>query len=110
MKRCEIVALLDLSDDFVVQYNRISKLLAAVYDTMADCRDLGKGGNNAAYRIRQCIQNEGYRNCMVRHIDILIQNRFTFRLMDQMAVDADTLTETLCDNFLGLHVDQLILK
>ena len=110
VQRCQRDARLDCLDNFVGDQNRICEVLAAVYDTVTNCVDLGHVLDNAPLLVEQDINN--CLDCVGmsahRHVCLILLVRAA--LMGQLAVDADSLTETLCQNGLGIHVEQLILQ
>ena len=105
-------ALLESLHDLVCDEDGGSKLLTAVNDTVADSVNLLHGADNAVLGTGKLVNNRC--NCLgvSGHGKIFIENGLAAyqRTVLEVAVDADTLAETLSHYGLGLHIDQLVLQ
>ena len=110
VKRSKVAALFDALNNFVVDDNGGREFLAAVYDTMTYCTDLGEILNHAVLGI--C---EGCKHVLDCYF-VIRKRIFKNNLLAagggvlQTAVNADTLAKTYGQSLLGLGVDQLILQ
>ena len=110
MKRSQIVALLNGFDHFVGDDAGRSKLLTAMYHTMTNCIYLFQGRDCSGLLVGQSVQNHLDGLFVGGHGsfgDLFVTAGF---LVNQTAVDADTLAETFCQNILCIRVDELIFQ
>ena len=87
-----------------------SKFFSAVYDTVSDCIYFFQACDCTCFIIGQGIQNHLDGFFMCRHgsfCDFFVASCF---LVYQSSVDSDSLTETFCQNFFCIGVDQLIFQ
>ena len=111
MQRAQVEALADSSLDILVDNDRFGKLGAAVEHAVADCIDLIDRFDDAVFCAGQSVQNQLYSYGVVRHWglnNIVVFARY-FVGQDR-TVDADSLAETLGQDLLVLHINQLIFQ
>jgi hypothetical protein len=109
MQRSQGDALLDSSDDIIVNDAGIGELHTAVQNTVANSIDLINGLDHAVNGINQDVQDCGNSLGVAGHGDIL-NDLIVADLVGQTAVDIDTLTQALGGYITGLGVHQLILQ
>ena len=110
VQRCQIVALFYGLDYFVCDNYGRRKFFSAVYDTVSDCIYFFQACDCTCFIIGQGIQNHLDSFFMCRHgsfCDFFVASCF---LVYQSSVDSDSLTETFCQNFFCIGVDQLIFQ
>ena len=108
MERAEFLVLFADTNDFVVDQNGLFEIFRAVKDAMPDRIDLGKALNDAVLGRGQSGEDEAQRFGVRRHF-VFDRNLSVARLMGQERVfHRDAFANAFCENFLGLHLDQLI--
>ena len=110
VQRGKFIAVLDRLDRLVGDQAGSGELLAAVYDTVSNRADLRERADHALLRVGQGIDDCLQGFLVGRHRDGALLLLPAGRLVGQRAVDADSLTEALCKNLLGLGIDQLVLE
>ena len=111
VQRARVEALADSSLDILVDNDGFGKLGAAVEHAVADCIDLIDRFDDAVFCAGQSVQNQLYSYGVVRHWglnNIVVFARY-FVGQDR-TVDADSLAETLGQDLLVLHINQLIFQ
>ena len=100
MKRCKLVTCFDLTQYFLCNYNRRSKFLSTMYDTVSDCSDLCQILYHTCCLICQCVNYIRNRLFMCRHCFVLFDLLSALRLIGQTSVDSDSFAKSLCQNLL----------
>jgi len=105
-------ALAHCRHDGVVYAHGGGKFLAAVDQTMADCVYFLHGGHHTVFGAGELVDDCGNGLGVSGHGHVLIELGLAAHKGSvlQMAVDAYALAQTLGQNFLRFHVDELILE
>ena len=104
-------ALGDGGHDVLVDQHRVGKLLAAVDDAVTHGADLPHALDHAVLLAGQLIQHGGNGLGVGGHGHVLVEHGLAvLGLVGQVAVDADALAQTLGQELLALHVQQLVLQ
>jgi len=104
-------AVFDSLHNFVGDENGRSKGFTAVNNTVTDSVDFLHGSDNAVSFGSHLIEDSSDSFVMGGQIDVFIENGLAVQgSVLQMAADADTFAKTLCKNFFGSGIDELILQ
>ena len=111
MQRTQVEALADSSFNIVVDNDGFGELCAAVEYAVTDCIDFLNRSDNTVVFVGQGIQNQFYSYGMVWHWGFNNIVVFARNFVGQNGTfDADSLTQTFCQNVLVLHINQLIFQ
>ena len=107
----KVTAELELRQHLIGEQHRLREISAAVDDAVADGLDLVHGLHRAVFCAEQRVDDDLGGDGVVGHRDLFFIDRAGLEvLMLDLAVDPDTLAETLCtDNARG-RIKQLILE
>ena len=111
MQRPEVDVLFADFDNFVRNENARFEVFAAVKHSVAHCGNLFYVLDCAVFRIDQSFKNQLQRLFVRRHV--LFYDRFSAVggfLREDGSRESDAFANSLCQNFLVLHVDDLIFK
>ncbi len=110
VERCQGDTFLDALHDLSVDDDRLGEGFTAVHHTVADCVDFVHALDDAIVVVLQHSQHFLDGSLVIGHIDICVKHVLAGGGVLQVSVDADSLTKTLCQNDLGIGVEQLILQ
>ena len=111
VQRTQVEALADSSFNIVVDNDGFGELCAAVEYAVTDCVDFLNRSDNTVVFVGQGIQNQFYSYGMVWHWGFNNIVVFARNFVGQNGTfDADSLTQTFCQNVLVLHINQLIFQ
>ena len=77
--------------------------------SVAYCCDLGNVRDYAVIRVNECVEDHSYSNLVVRHGFCGNELILACGLVCELAVDADTLSVTLCEDCACIDVEKLEL-
>ncbi len=111
VQRSQVGALLELLQHLVGQNDALVELLTAVYDAVSYSTDLTERTDDTDIRIKQVPDDRLDGFVVVRHRNFFRALGSALRRMcDAGSLTADALTQSLCEDFLRIAVDQLILE
>jgi hypothetical protein len=112
VKRCESLALLELSENFVCHKDGLGEISAAVDNAVTDSLDLVHICDNADLLVGECVNYVLHSRGVILHRNFLNYLNVLEKLLvsDARALAADSFAYALSGYYLGLGVDELILK
>ncbi len=110
MKRTEVYALLYYCLNLIRYENRARELLSAMEHSMSYRSDFINRLNNTELLINKSCKHKLKRLCMSRNIDRYLIILLALRLKLKTAISADFLADTLCNNLLCIHINELEFK
>jgi hypothetical protein len=112
VKRCESLALLELSENVVCHKDRLGEISAAVDNAVTDSLDLVHICDNADLLVGECVNYVLHSRGVILHRSFLNYLNVLKELLvsDARALAADSFAYALSGHYLGLGVDELILK
>ena len=111
VQRSQRNASLDCLDNFIIDEDGISKVLAAVYDTMTNSINFGHGLDNAPLLVNQDVDDSADCIGMILHRNVCLVLFFLVRVgVGQTTINTNSLAQALSQNSLVVHVEELILQ
>ena len=105
-------ALLKSGHDVVVDLDGAGELLTAVHHAVTDSVDLLHGGDDTVLRAGELLDDSGDGFGVGGHGDVFIKDGLAADqgAVLEVTVDADSLSEALGHDLLGVHIDQLLIE
>ena len=110
MYRSELTEFIDLVDNFVSNENRLVEYVSTLYYTVTYSRDLVHAVDYLSVALCESFNELHESFCMCGESAVLIESSAIACFMSDMTVDTDSVTVSLSDNTLIIHIDELILK
>ena len=107
VQRRKVVALFHCFFHFLCNHCGGRKFFSAMYDTVSHRSDLIQALDYTGLRIRQGIDHKLDGLSMGRHCLVRLYLFAACRLIGQASVNPDPFAESLCQDFLGIRIDQL---
>jgi len=111
VKRCKIAAKLKLCKHLVAEKNGFGEICTTVHDAVTHRLDLAHAFYASVVLVKETLNYKLCRLCVVGHWNLCLVGIAVDKLLvADLAVKADTVAKTLCENGVTCGVEKLILK